>query len=68
MRRRPAWPFNPALAGLLSGVCFTTCLLLLRVSCLFGQADSREEQIQREREEAHRQARPETMNKVEKAV
>jgi hypothetical protein len=67
MRRRSAWPFNPAWAGLFSGVCFTTCLLL-RVLCLFGQADLREEQIQREREESHRQAQPETMNKVEKAV
>ena len=67
MRRRSASHFSPALAGLLSGICFTACLLL-RVPCLFGQADSRAEEIQREREQAHRQARPETMNKVEKAI
>jgi hypothetical protein len=58
MRRGSASQFSPAFAGLFSGVCFTACLLLL-VPCLFGQADSRAEEIQQEREEAHRPARPE---------
>src|SRR6266545_1738997 len=57
-----------------------TALLLLRLSvvaaflfhgfvpCLFGQADSRVEEIQREREERHKQAKAETKNRVEKLM
>jgi outer membrane protein assembly factor BamA len=42
--------------------------MLLFVACLFGQYDSRAEVIQREREETHSQAQPETMNRVEKSI
>jgi hypothetical protein len=68
MSTRSTSPFNPDFPGLLSRVWFSAGLMLLLVPCLFGQADSRAEEIQREREEAHSQAQPETMNRVEKSI
>jgi len=61
--------FNRELPKLSSRFWFSACLPLLVVPCLFAQGDdSRAAAIQREREEAHRQVEPETMNRVEKLV
>src|SRR5262245_37024377 len=51
-----------------SGVSLALVAVLLSARGLFGQEDSRAEQIGLEREAVHSQVEPETMNKVEKAV
>ncbi len=68
MRTRSTWFFNSEFLRLLSGLWLSAILMQLFVPCLFGQADSRAEEIQREREEHHRQVKAEKMNRAEKLI
>ena len=68
MRTRSTWFFNSEFLRLLSGLWLSATLMLLFVPCLFGQADSRAEEIQREREAHKSQVKPGKMNRVEKSI
>src|SRR5437867_9350380 len=68
MKTRSALRFNPGFPGRFSDLWASAILMLLIVPSLFGQADSRAEEIQREREERHKQAKAETKNRVEKLM
>ena len=68
MRRRSTSHFDSEFLRLFSGLWLSAILMLLIIPSLFGQADSRAEEIQREREERHKQAKAETKNRVEKLM